>query len=240
MKPLKESDGSLIEPSLVDDIFLQIPEILRVHETFLSALSDRLLDWDSSQVIGDLFLEVFPQQAMTDIYTSFINNWGHAKDSIRKASAPSKTASAFNKFCENTSREHKGKLTLDALLIMPVQRIPRYELLLKELIKHTEPSHPDAAVLLEAQKQLHELALKIVDRPPPDFLSVIPVMKPRTGLLFTAASAVSLARQVWVCNSDGFVGQVCVLSLLPEPVITSCIGVCNARILCAETIPSFE
>lgn len=29
------------------------------------------------------------------------------------------------------SREHKGKLTLDALLIMPVQRIPRYELLIK-------------------------------------------------------------------------------------------------------------
>ena len=29
------------------------------------------------------------------------------------------------------SREHKNKLTLDALLIMPVQRIPRYELLIK-------------------------------------------------------------------------------------------------------------
>lgn len=29
------------------------------------------------------------------------------------------------------SREHRNKLTLDALLIMPVQRIPRYELLIK-------------------------------------------------------------------------------------------------------------
>lgn len=29
------------------------------------------------------------------------------------------------------AREHKGKLTLDSLLIMPVQRIPRYELLIQ-------------------------------------------------------------------------------------------------------------
>ena len=29
------------------------------------------------------------------------------------------------------AREHKGKLALDSLLIMPVQRIPRYELLIK-------------------------------------------------------------------------------------------------------------
>lgn len=29
------------------------------------------------------------------------------------------------------AREHKGKLALDSLLIMPVQRIPRYELLIQ-------------------------------------------------------------------------------------------------------------
>lgn len=33
------------------------------------------------------------------------------------------------------SREHRNKLTLDALLIMPVQRIPRYELLIKVSIR---------------------------------------------------------------------------------------------------------
>lgn len=33
------------------------------------------------------------------------------------------------------AREHKGKLALDSLLIMPVQRIPRYELLIQ--VEHT-------------------------------------------------------------------------------------------------------
>lgn len=44
---------------------------------------------------------------------------------------------------------------------MPVQRIPRYELLIKELIKHTPLDHPDHGPLIEAQRRIHELALKI-------------------------------------------------------------------------------
>lgn len=40
-----------------------------------------------------------------------------------------------------------------------------------------------------------------------------------------------------MCNSDGYVGQVCVLSLAPEPSVTSCNSVCNARILCVESVP---
>lgn len=60
MKPLKslESSRALIDSSLVDEIFCTIPEILQHHETFLSALQDRLSsDWDTSQVIGNVFIE---------------------------------------------------------------------------------------------------------------------------------------------------------------------------------------
>ena len=34
-------------------------------------------------------------------------------------------------FIQQCSRDHKEKLTLQDLMIMPVQRIPRYELILK-------------------------------------------------------------------------------------------------------------
>lgn len=60
MKPLKslDSNKTLIESNLVDEIFYTIPEILQHHENFLSALQDRLSsDWDSSQVIGNVFTE---------------------------------------------------------------------------------------------------------------------------------------------------------------------------------------
>lgn len=86
-------------------------------------------------------------------------------------------------------------------------------------------------------------ALSADRRPCPEFVGPLPIRKTRAGLQFTCA-APTLAngqgsRDVWVCNSDGYVGQVCVLSLTPEPPqVTSCNGVCNARILCVAGIPA--
>lgn len=59
------------------------------------------------------------------------------------------------------AREHRGKLALDSLLIKPIQKFPKYELLLQRLIKHTDPSHPDHGLLLSAQKEVHEQLLRI-------------------------------------------------------------------------------
>lgn len=62
---------------------------------------------------------------------------------------------------QNTAREHKGKLALDSLLIKPIQKFPKYELLIQRLIKHTDLNHPDHSLLLSAQKEIHDLLLKI-------------------------------------------------------------------------------
>lgn len=156
MRPLKLAE--VIDSSVVDEIFFQIPDILKSHEYFLALLSERLKDWHSSQNIGDLFIDCFTNQPMSEIYTAFINNWTHAKESIRVAS---NSKGSFRNFLDTASREHKGKLTLDALMIMPVQRIPRYELLIKELLKHTDTKHSDYQLLVAAQNQIHDLALKI-------------------------------------------------------------------------------
>ena len=79
--------------------------------------------------------------------------------------------------------------------------------------------------------------------PPPDLLSLIPIRKTRAGLQLTcAAPTIGLnshnLKDVWVCNSDGYVGQVCVLSLKPEPTVVCCNGVCNARIMSIVSVPN--
>lgn len=85
------------------------------------------------------------------------------------------------------------------------------------------------------------LAASLERHPIPEFMMSIPIRKTRAGLQFTcAAPTLSEARDVWVCNSDGYVGQVCVMSLRPEPNVTSCNGVCNARILCVASVPAYE
>ena len=59
MQPLRTNN--LIDQTLIDEIFYQIPEILEHHEHFLAALQARLDNWDpnyqSSQNIGDIFRE---------------------------------------------------------------------------------------------------------------------------------------------------------------------------------------
>ncbi|KAF4523303.1 hypothetical protein B566_EDAN009426, partial [Ephemera danica] len=159
LNPLKGSDNSgLVEATVVDEIFFQVPSILLHHEGFLDDLNKRLDAWDLRQKIGDIFLDVFTRQSVIDCYTAFINNWQQAKTAIRNTC---QSKPAFARFLEATSREHKGKLALDSLLIMPVQRIPRYELLIQTLLKHTASTHPDYPFLVSAQRAIHALAVTI-------------------------------------------------------------------------------
>ena len=49
-------------------------------------------------------------------------------------------------------------------------------------------------------------------------------------------------KDVWVCNSDGYVGHMCLLSLQPEPIVTLNTPVpgCNSRILCICAVPPYQ
>jgi hypothetical protein len=40
-------------------------------------------------------------------------------------------------------------MNLDDFLVKPVQRLPKYVLLLKDLFKHTEVDHPDYSLIKE-------------------------------------------------------------------------------------------
>lgn len=55
MQPLRTNN--LVDRTLIDEIFYQIPEILEHHESFFAALQSRLDNWNSSQNIGDIFRE---------------------------------------------------------------------------------------------------------------------------------------------------------------------------------------
>ncbi|ETO30629.1 hypothetical protein RFI_06492 [Reticulomyxa filosa] len=45
------------------------------------------------------------------------------------------------------------------LLILPIQRIPRYKILLEEIVKNTEVSHPDLQPLQEALEKIKEVVI---------------------------------------------------------------------------------
>ncbi|CAG9530381.1 unnamed protein product [Cercopithifilaria johnstoni] len=158
MRPLRQPlECTLIDPVLADKIFYKVPEILIHHQHFLAALCDRLDTFQIDARIGDVLLSHFRKQSMVDTYIAFVDNFKFSKQSIKQA----RERPAFEKYYMRCRRDHRNKLDLDSLLISPIQRVPRYELIAKQIIKHTSVEHADYDSLLLAQKYIHELATKI-------------------------------------------------------------------------------
>ncbi|ELU16927.1 hypothetical protein CAPTEDRAFT_222014 [Capitella teleta] len=83
-----------------------------------------------------------------------------------------------------------------------------------------------------------------VKEKPPEFIQAMPITKTRAGMQFSCAAPIEgmnaqHERDVWVCNSDGYVGHMCLLSLQPEPIVTlnTPLPGCNSRILCICAVP---
>lgn len=58
LKVLKAPEhAGMIDTRTVDEIFFMVPDILEIHEKFLSDLKSRLDDWDVQQKVGDAFMD---------------------------------------------------------------------------------------------------------------------------------------------------------------------------------------
>lgn len=58
MQPLKQPENSLLcDPSLVDEIFGQIPELLEHHEQFLEQVRHCVQTWHAQQTVGALLVQ---------------------------------------------------------------------------------------------------------------------------------------------------------------------------------------
>ncbi|ULT99717.1 hypothetical protein L3Y34_000774 [Caenorhabditis briggsae] len=158
MRPLRQPlECTLIEASLVDKIFYRIPEILAHHQVLLTTLSQRIEQWHKDAIIGDVLLAHFSKQSMIETYIAFVDNFKFAKAAISQA----RQKHAFEKYYSRCCRDHPNKLDLDALLISPIQRVPRYELIVKQMLKHTPVEHEDRERLQRAQRHIHCLAVAI-------------------------------------------------------------------------------
>ncbi|GMR43874.1 hypothetical protein PMAYCL1PPCAC_14069, partial [Pristionchus mayeri] len=158
MRPLRQPlEATLIEAGLVDKIFYRIPEVLAHHQVLLANLSARIESWHKDTIIGDVLLAHFSKQSMIETYIGFVDNFQHAKAAITQA----RTKPSFEKYYNRCCRDHRNKLDLDSMLISPIQRVPRYELIIKQLLKHTPVYHADHERLLRAQKHVHHLATSI-------------------------------------------------------------------------------
>lgn len=123
-------------------------------------LEDRFATWDpKNDSIGQVF-EKWCQASMRGPYATYVSNYDA---STKHLSALLNTNHHFNKLFHQID-EHvffHTKLHFSDLHICPVQRFPRYCLLVKDLQKHTPSSHADSKMLTEAAAFFEESAAQI-------------------------------------------------------------------------------
>jgi len=140
----------IIPQKEINNIFTISEGILCLHQNLLKALESALTDWDENQTIGDIFIR---NANALKLYTEYINRYNISVETLNVVI----TQPLFQEFTRSRTRGNPAHV-LTSLLIQPVQRIPRYEMLLKDLLKCTWISHPDYENLEIAVEKIVEAA----------------------------------------------------------------------------------
>eukprot|EP00057_Strongylocentrotus_purpuratus_P009310 XP_011663784.1 PREDICTED: LOW QUALITY PROTEIN: rho guanine nucleotide exchange factor 39 [Strongylocentrotus purpuratus] len=120
--------------------------------TAIQAINKELLAHMEEMSIGEAFLQLAPY---IKLYCTYANNFEKAVDLLQEWG--NKTAKFVRFLRETEKKEQCRSLTLHALLITPIQRVPRYKLLLKQLLDHTPSSHEDYSKIKDALQNISEV-----------------------------------------------------------------------------------
>ncbi|KAG8429418.1 hypothetical protein GDO86_020233, partial [Hymenochirus boettgeri] len=140
-----------IPVEVVMGIFSNICSIYCFHQQFLlPELEKRMQEWDSNPRIGDILQKLAPFLKM---YGEYVKNFDRAMELL---SIWTERSSQFKTIIYEVQREEAcGNLTLQHHMLEPVQRIPRYELLLKDYLQKLPEDSKDRC---DAQKSLELIA----------------------------------------------------------------------------------
>eukprot|EP01103_Thecamoeba_quadrilineata_P003286 TRINITY_DN1307_c0_g1_i1.p1 TRINITY_DN1307_c0_g1~~TRINITY_DN1307_c0_g1_i1.p1 ORF type:complete len:762 (-),score=140.47 TRINITY_DN1307_c0_g1_i1:39-2324(-) len=157
IEPLKDKAENekerILRYNQVMDIFSNWETIFTLHKKLLESIVSRMKDWTPDTYIGDIFSE---NTGWIKLYKHYVNNFDK---SIITLETCKKNIPEFSKMMQKVDySETLCGLNLQAYLILPVQRIPRYVLLIQDLMKYTEPDHKDSELLTKALVIIKEVA----------------------------------------------------------------------------------
>ena len=134
--------------------FSVVPTLLTLNSHLLEEFEDRIENWESRKKIADVLVA---KANFLKIYSEYIKNLQHSRklieESIQKFPPFAKFLAEFEKHpvCQG--------LGVGSHMIGPIQRVPRYELLLKTYLKNQEEDSEDFE---DSQKAL-KIVLSVAD-----------------------------------------------------------------------------
>eukprot|EP01128_Nolandella_sp_AFSM9_P006538 TRINITY_DN3392_c0_g1_i1.p2 TRINITY_DN3392_c0_g1~~TRINITY_DN3392_c0_g1_i1.p2 ORF type:complete len:1163 (-),score=216.84 TRINITY_DN3392_c0_g1_i1:130-3618(-) len=142
-------------PDRIKKLFGNMEVILGFNKKVLSEVEEVVTAWTEGSLIAPIFLRFAPFLKM---YTSYSNKFELAMGEYRSMTTKNqKLTTLLNELRDRSDIS----LGLADLLIMPIQRIPRYSLLLRDLLKNTLESHEDYENLQKAMAIVQEVATHV-------------------------------------------------------------------------------
>lgn len=151
LRVANELNRTILPAGDIENVFGNLEEIYKLSEKLVGDLQELLDEGMLLQYIAVTLLHYAPQFR---VYQSYMEGYDLAVVKLHELIGANK---AFSDWLE-VSQKCEG-LSLESFLIMPVQRLPRYLLLLDELKRNTDKSETAAMDdLVEAHRQIQAMA----------------------------------------------------------------------------------
>eukprot|EP01100_Stratorugosa_tubuloviscum_P000923 TRINITY_DN1201_c5_g1_i1.p1 TRINITY_DN1201_c5_g1~~TRINITY_DN1201_c5_g1_i1.p1 ORF type:complete len:1127 (-),score=499.92 TRINITY_DN1201_c5_g1_i1:73-3453(-) len=138
-------------------IFETIKMIKAFNQEFLASLNAEKVKSEEELTIGSVFLK---NCAFMKIYANYCISYPKAVQLIEQLNSNKKFTAAV----ESARVASNSPLQLRDFLIMPVQRIPRYVMLMQEIVKNTHETHIDYDDAQAALSKVKEIAEYLNDK----------------------------------------------------------------------------
>jgi hypothetical protein len=147
------------------DVFAGVRELLTLHRDFFNQLRNQVPGVGNKEAtavntqVAHLFLSFAPQ--FEDVYTKFLTNQDKSRRTVEVACARSKDlVQAMDKITDRNGSQ-RGRQFFDSLMTGPMQRLPRYQLLLREYQKNTNPMYGDVREIGDALQSIAHVTLVV-------------------------------------------------------------------------------
>ncbi|AOA64321.1 Rho GDP/GTP exchange factor [Komagataella phaffii CBS 7435] len=157
IRPLSES--SIIRDKerdhFIRTIFHGVNAVYQANLRFADALTKRQKEQEIVERIGDILVEYIPS---FESFIEYSTGYNIAKYEFKRQREINPLFARFIR--ETESLKESRRLEYDGFAAKPLQRLPRYQLLLKNIIKHTKKDSKDMEDLLKAQDMLQKLVVR--------------------------------------------------------------------------------
>ncbi|XP_045111881.1 FYVE, RhoGEF and PH domain-containing protein 4-like isoform X1 [Portunus trituberculatus] len=161
-EPLKKAN--ILSRKDISTLFPEeVYQLYDKHSILQHQLRERLGSWKWQPLVGDVVAR-FTDPRQSDVlrlYTTYVNDFPEVLKTFRKMCHTSQPFTRFIKGC--LEQPACGGLDLGAFLLTPVQRIPKYILLIKQLLRYTESTHLDYLHLHTCLDRLRDFLARLND-----------------------------------------------------------------------------